>query len=215
MTREGKVPKPTLERLANYLIYLNDLQTKDVKTISSKDIEEGTGIHATQFRKDLSYFGEFGRPGVGYSVGTLCDRIAHILRIEKEQPVILVGAGNLGSALVGYPGISQHNFNIVAVFDNNPNKIGRRLWSLKIQNSEDIIEINRSIQAKIAIITVPAPAAQAVCDELIKAGIKGIINFTPFALRAPAGIFIRDVSFVQELTVLSYYLAPEPPLKRE
>ena len=113
-SQNGKVPVPTLERLATYLRYLIDLEQSQIETISSAEVERQTGINAAQFRKDLSYFGEFGKPGVGYNVVDLQNRIARILKVDREQKVILVGAGNLGSALVGYPGLKEHRFNLVA-----------------------------------------------------------------------------------------------------
>ena len=206
MTRESKVPLPTLERLATYLRYLNELESREMETISSAAMEEATGINAAQFRKDLSYFGEFGKPGIGYNIAELKQRIAEILKTEHEQPVILVGAGNLGSALVGYNGLRRHNFNIVAVFDNNYNKIGRQLWDLEILDVNDLKTANESLGAKIAIVAVPAPAAQRVVDSLVEAGVKVILNFAPTAIRAPKGVVVRNVCFIQELTVLSYYL---------
>jgi redox-sensing transcriptional repressor len=200
---------PTLERLATYLRYLNDLEATGVDTISSAEMEEATGIHAAQFRKDLSYFGEFGRPGIGYNVDELQSRLARILKVEKEQPVIMVGAGNLGSALVGFPALRRHNFHIVAVFDNNYNKIGRRLWDLDILDVNRLKEANETLEASIAIIAVPASAAQLVTDQLVDAGIKVILNFAPTAIRVPEGVFVRNVCFIQELAVLSYHLASD------
>ena len=209
MARDFKVPMPALERLATYLRYLNELEGSSIETISSADIEEATGIHAAQFRKDLSYFGEFGRPGVGYGVRDLQKRIARILKVEHEQPVILVGAGNLGSALVGYNGLRRHNFHVVAVFDNNYNKIGRRLWDLEILDVDRLKAVNETLGGKIAILTVPATAAQSVTDRLVEAGIKVILNFAPTTIRVPDGVFVRNVCFIQELAVLSYHLSPE------
>lgn len=208
MTKESKVPLPTLERLATYLRYLNELAGGDVETISSAHIEEVTGIHAAQFRKDLSYFGEFGRPGIGYSVRDLKKRIAKILKVENEQPVLLVGAGNLGSALLGYTGLPKHNFNIVAVFDNNPNKIGYKLWDREIIDIRRMKEINTTLGAEIGVISTPTAAAQGVADRLIEAGVKAILNFAPTMLRVPEHIVVRDVCFIQELTVLSFFLSP-------
>jgi redox-sensing transcriptional repressor len=134
LTRDNKVPLPTLERLATYLRYLNTIADTDQETISSAEIERATGINAAQFRKDLSYFGEFGRPGVGYNVKQLQQRIAKILKVDEVQRVLMVGAGNLGLALLGYAALRRHNFHIVAVFDNNPNKIGWRKGDLEIQD---------------------------------------------------------------------------------
>lgn len=205
----GKVPTPTLERLATYLRYLIDLSKENVETISSAEAEEQTGVNAAQFRKDLSYFGEFGKPGVGYNVSELERRIARILHIDQEQRVVLVGAGNLGSALVGYPGLQEHRFNLVAVFDNNFGKIGRPLWDLEILDFARIREVNEKLRARIAIVAVPGTAAQAVTDQLIEAGITAILNFAPTTLRVPENVMVRNVSFVQELAVLSYHLSTE------
>lgn len=204
--RQTKVPIPTLERLATYLRYLNDLEATGVDTISSAEMEDATGIHAAQFRKDLSYFGEFGRPGIGYNVYDLQSRLAKILKVEKEQPVIMVGAGNLGSALVGFPALRRHNFHIVAVFDNNRSKIGKRLWELEILDIRKLAEANASLGASIAIIAVPAIAAQTVTDQLVDAGVKVILNFAPTTIRVPEHVVIRHVCFIQELAVLSYHL---------
>jgi redox-sensing transcriptional repressor len=208
-----KVPVPTLERLANYLRFLIDLEQAHVETISSAEVEKQTGISAAQFRKDLSYFyshfEKFGKPGVGFNVSELKSRIARILQIDREQRVILVGAGNLGSALVGYPGLKEHRLNLVAVFDNNYGKIGRPLWELEIQDVTQIKEANETLQARIAILAVPASAAQKVTDLLVEAGIRAILNFAPVMLRVPAHVFVRNVSFLQELAVLSYHLSGE------
>lgn len=207
MPRQTRVPMPTLERLANYLRYLNDLEATGIDTISSAEMEEATGIHAAQFRKDLSYFGEFGRPGIGYNVCDLQSRLAKILKVENEQPVIMIGAGNLGSALIGFPALRRHNFHIVAVFDNNYNKIGRKLWDLEILDINNLRETNEGLGARIAIVAVPASAAQVVTDHLVDAGVKVILNFAPTTIRVPEDVFVRNVCFMQELAVLSYHLS--------
>ncbi len=218
-TNSKVVPVPTLERLATYLRYLIDLEQAKIETISSAEIEEQTGINAAQFRKDLSYFYSpteigktgvgFGKPGVGYNVSELQSRIAKILKIDREQRVILVGAGNLGSALVGYPGLQEHRFNLVAVFDNNFGKIGRPLWNLQILDVMQIEAVNAELKARIGILAVPAPAAQYVADLMVAAGIHAILNFAPVILRVPSHVFVRNVSFLQELAVLSYHLSVE------
>ena len=205
-----KVPIPTLERLATYLRTLIDLEASDVETISSTDIEKQTGINAAQFRKDLSYFGEFGKPGVGYNVAELQGRIARILKIDQHQAIMVIGAGNLGSALIGYPGLGEHKFHIAAVFDNDPAKIGRQHGHLPIQAEADMRRVNLSVGARIAILCVPAQAAQPVADEAIAAGVRVILNFAPLILRVPDRVTVRNVSFLQELAVLSYHLSSEP-----
>lgn len=214
-TNSGKVPVPTLERLATYLRFLIDLEQSHVDTISSAEVERQTGINAAQFRKDLSYFGEFGKPGVGYNVLDLQNRIARILKIDREQRILLVGAGNLGSALVGYPGLKEHRFNLVAVFDNNPAKIGKPLWDLEILDVVRIQEVNDGLRARIAIVAVPASVAQSVAETLVAAGIRAILNFAPVMLRVPDHVFVRNVSFLQELAVLSYHLSGDTLLVHE
>jgi len=205
----GKVPIPTLERLATYLRYLIDLEQNNVETISSAEVETETGVNAAQFRKDLSYFGEFGKPGVGYNVLDLQNRIARILKINQEQRVLLVGAGNLGSALVGYPGLKEHKFNLVAVFDNNYAKIGRYLWDLEILDIGRLKEVNAKLRARMGIVAVPRPAAQNVADALIDADVHAVLNFAPTILKVPDSVVVRNVSFIQELAVLSYHLSTE------
>ncbi len=202
-------PIPTLERLATYLRYLIDLEASDVETISSTDVEKQTGINAAQFRKDLSYFGEFGKPGVGYNVVELQARIAKILKIDQMQPILVIGAGNLGSALIGYPGLREHKFHIAAAFDSDPAKIGRPQGDLVIQNEADLPRMNQAIGARIAILCVPAHAAQVAADEAIAAGVRLILNFAPLILRVPERVVVRNVSFLQELAVLSYHLSSD------
>jgi redox-sensing transcriptional repressor len=203
---DDKVPIPTLERLTTYLRCLIDMGATGIETVSSAQIEQQTGISAAQFRKDLSYFGEFGKPGVGYNVAELESRIAQILQIHKLQPIILIGAGNLGSALVGYPGLEEHKFHIVAAFDNDSNKIGKRLWGMDILDFKRLREINEAIGAKMAILAVPAAAAQTAAESAVESGIRAILNFAPVILKLPPHVIVRNVSFLQELAVLSYYL---------
>jgi len=206
MPSSAKVPMPTLERLATYLTVLTDLKVRSIDTISSADIESRAGVNAAQFRKDLSYFGEFGRPGIGYNVNELHKRISRILKLDKTQPVLLVGAGNLGSALAGYPPLRAENFQIVAVFDNNHSKIDTKLWDLAIKDIEKIVSENETLQAKIGIIAVPSRVAQEVAEKLVEAKVSTILNFAPTMLKLPSGITARNVDFVQELAVLSFHL---------
>ncbi len=206
MTPRSKAPTPTLERLATYFALLSDLKRHQIETISSADVAERTGINAAQFRKDLSYFGEIGRPGIGYAVDELYSHIAHILKIDQLQPVLLVGAGNLGSALMGYPALRAEIFQIVAAFDNDPTKIGKRLWDITVRDVAGLVQDNKAIGARLAIITVPAAAAQDVAEQLVAADIHNILNFAPVALRLPGDVIVRNVDFMQELAVLSFHL---------
>jgi redox-sensing transcriptional repressor len=208
---ETRVPVPTLERLAIYLRVLLDAHESGIEQISSQEMEQHSGISAAQFRKDLSYFGEFGKPGVGYSVAGLITCIERILRLDEEQPVLLVGAGNLGSALVGYPNFKAHRLKIAAVFDNNFIKIGRPFGDLIIEDIARICEVNARIGARLGVIAVPAHAAQEVADALVAAGARGILNFAPTILRVPPYVHVRNVSFLQELAVLSYHAVQDAP----
>lgn len=207
MNTAPKVPIPTLERLATYLRYLIDLEASNIETISSTEVEKQTGINAAQFRKDLSYFGEFGKPGVGYNVVELQARIARILRIDREQPVIVLGCGNLGSALIGYPGLGEQHFNIVGIFDSNAKKIGQKIFNREVHDIQYLKDLNRSLQARIAIIAVPATAAQAVADSAVAAGVRALLNFAPIILKVSDSVVVRNVSFLQELAVLSFQQA--------
>jgi redox-sensing transcriptional repressor len=138
------------------------------------------------------------------------------LQIHRVQPIILVGAGNLGSALMGYPGLKEHKFHIVTAFDSDPAKIGKRLWDIDVLDMRRIAEVNQVLGARIAILAVPAPVAQAVTEKLVDAGVRAILNFAPILLRVPPHVVVRNVSFLQELAVLSYHLTetggadPEP-----
>lgn len=206
MNTNPKVPLPTLERMATYLRFLIDLEATQTETISSTEVERQTGVNAAQFRKDLSYFGEFGKPGVGYNVIDLQARIARILKVDRDQPMIVLGAGNLGSALVGYNGLREHRFRMAGVFDSSPAKIGTKLSDLTVCDIATLEEVNVQIGAKIAIVAVPASVAQQVAELAIKAGVMALLNFAPIILRVPSRIVVRNVSFLQELSVMSYYL---------
>ncbi len=214
-----RIPQPTLTRLSLYLRCLRELASQGVKTISSAKLEARCGIVSAQIRKDLSYFGEFGKPGFGYDVQHLLARLTEIMQLDREHRVIIIGAGNLGSALVGYAGFRQSPFRIVGIFDNNPNKIGRRLWDLEILDVDRLPEMNRALRADLGVITVPAPAAQEAAELLAASGVRGILNFAPALVKvctspewfwelveAPSGVALRNVDLTRELEVLCYHL---------
>lgn len=199
-------PEPTIARIALYLRCLRRALTEGAVTLSSADIELRTGISSGQVRKDLSYFGEFGKPGLGYAVEPLISRLSGIMRLDHEQPVMIVGAGNLGTALAGHTGFKQADFQLVAVYDNNFSKIGRRIWDLEIFDIERMTEINAEMGVNIGIITTPAAAAQEVAYCMVKSGVKVILNFSPSRISVPAGVTVRNVDLTQELQILCYYL---------
>jgi redox-sensing transcriptional repressor len=202
----GKVPEPTLSRLSVYLRCLRQLARAGVRTISSAKMAERCHVSAVQIRKDLSYLGEFGRPGIGYDVGHLLARLTEIMQLDRQHRVIIVGAGNLGSALAGYSGFVLSPFQVVGIFDNNFNKIGRRLWDLEILDVQHLPQLNRELRGSIGMIAVPADAAQEAADVLTKAGVRAILNFAPAIIQVPADVALRNVDVTRELEVLCYYI---------
>jgi len=199
-------PEPTIARLALYVRCLRVAQAEGLETLSSADIEARTGINSGQVRKDLSYFGEFGKPGLGYALTPLHNRLARIMRLDREQAVMIVGAGNMGTALAGYSGLHDSGFRLAAIYDNNFSKIGRRMWDLEILNIEDMPELNVAMDVRIGIITTPAGAAQAVADQMVKSGVRVILNFAPARVAVPRSVVVRNVDLTQELQILCYYL---------
>ncbi len=203
---QGNAPEPTLARLTRYLRCLRRLSDEGIQTISSKQLEARLGVLSAQIRKDLSYFGEFGKPGVGYNVQHLLERLSEVMQLDREHRAVIAGAGNLGSALAGYAGFAKSPFRIVGMFDNNFSKIGRLLWNLEIQDIHELPRINQTLGATIGILTVPANAAQEVADIMVDAGIRAILNFAPAHIHVPCHIAARDVDLLRELEILSYYL---------
>jgi redox-sensing transcriptional repressor len=210
-----RAPEPTLARLSRYLRCLRELAAGGVKTVSSAQMEQKLGVLSAQIRKDLSYFGEFGKPGIGYDVRHLLARLTEVMQLDREQRAVIVGAGNLGSALVGYAGFAKSPFRIVGLFDNNFGRIGRMLWNLEIQDIRRLEETNRELQAIIGIIAVPAESAQEVADILVKSGIRAILNFAPVHVTVPPDVAARNVDFLRELEILSYYIDRLPPAAPE
>jgi redox-sensing transcriptional repressor len=201
-----QVPLPALQRLSTYIRCLMELEHEGVQSISSQDMESRAGVSAAQFRKDLSYFGEFGKRGIGYNVRDLRERIAHLLQVDQEQNVILIGAGNLGSALIAYPGWRAYHFRIAAVFDKDPAKVGTTIRRIPVRHLDDLETANAEIGAKIAILAIPAWEAQAVATRLVSAGVTGLINFAPVRLQVPPPATVREVCFICELAILSHLI---------
>jgi len=179
-----KIPEATIKRLSIYHRVLNELMREGVEVISSYKLSEITGLNAPQIRKDLTYFGEFGVRGVGYFVSNLHDSIREILGINKNWNIILIGVGKLGQALLSYENFQKQGYNIVAAFDIDPNKIGKKFGINKISvlSIDKIKDIVDKYKVKIAIITTPAETAQQVLNLIEDAGVEGVINFAPTKL---------------------------------
>lgn len=201
-----KIPQPTIERLSAYLQCVRGMYADNVMTASSTEIAQRTGINAAQFRKDLSYFGEFGTPGLGYDVTELEAHLSRIMGLDAQRDVLLVGAGNLGAALSSYMGFSERGFRVVAVFDNDAAKVGTKMRDHIVHHVDEIGKMNAELQAPVGVITVPRAAAQSVVDKLVAAGVQAILNFAPTAILVRPGIAVRNVDLTSEMEILSYYL---------
>jgi redox-sensing transcriptional repressor len=196
----------TVRRLSAYLRFLEDFETRGLSTISSEELANRGGTTSAQVRKDLSFFGSFGKRGLGYSVPELATRLREILGLGKEWRVVIVGAGKIGAALAQYRGFRHRGFNILAAYDNNADKIGRKLEGIPVR---DIELLERDIQRDhpdIVVLTVPGEEAQKVVDRVVKAGVKAILNFAPAQLHAPADVAIKTVNMAMELEGLSFAL---------
>ncbi len=200
------VPDIVIKRLTTYLQTLKHMRDRGKAVASSAEMGRWAGVSPAQFRKDLSYFGEFGRQGLGYDVAYLCDQIEHILQIDQDWRVALVGAGALGHALMNYQAFQQGQFHIVAVFDNDPDKVSAAEGGREILPMARLRDTIRERHIEIAILAVPAAAAQQVADELISCGIRSLLNYAPIALNVPAGVHVRYIDPVSSLQTMTYYL---------
>jgi len=204
--KTSKIPEAAVMRLAVYSRFLEQLQEQGYETVSSCMIARGTGVTPAQVRKDLAYFGEFGTRGVGYDVEALSGHLRRILGLDRKWPTVLVGAGKLGSALALYEGFLTRGFHIVGVFDIDPDPIGNRFGKLDVLPMERLEEVIQQFGAQIGIITVPANAAQEVGERLVDAGVRAILNFSPYVLNLPEGIIVRHVDFSLHLETLTFNL---------
>jgi len=203
-----QVSELTTNRLSVYLRCLNELDTAGVQTISSQAMAERFHLNSAQIRKDLAYFGEFGVRGVGYYVRDLRRHLRQILGLDRRLRVAIMGAGNLGLALADYPGFRQEGFEIAALFDTANEKIGHESrGGVPIHDIKDLRRVARRDAVDIAVIAVPAVQAQAVVDQVVAAGIKAVLNFSPGALNVPNEVKLKNVDLTVSLESLSFYLA--------
>ena len=197
----------TIRRLSIYARCLLQLEEDGVKSVSSQELAERFNLNSAQVRKDLAYFGEFGVRGIGYYVVGLKAELQRILGLDREWAVVLVGFGNLGSALFHYKGFTRQGFKVVAIVDENPAKVGREVERVPVIASRDMAREVKARGIQIAILAVPVEAAQAVTDELVAAGIRAVLNFAPTRLRVPREVRLKNVDLSIELETLSFYLA--------
>jgi redox-sensing transcriptional repressor len=202
-----KVAESTVRRLSLYLRFLEEFEGQGMETVSSGALASRGSTTSAQVRKDLSFFGSFGKRGLGYPVPELADQLREILGLKQRYQVGMIGAGKIGSALVQYRGFRQRGFDIIAIFDSDPEKIGRQWNGLPIQDIDTLeAEFGRR-PMDMAVLVTPAEAAQAVTDRLVRLGIKAILNFAPVQLVVPDDVVVKTVNLALELETLSYALA--------
>jgi redox-sensing transcriptional repressor len=203
----GDIPDIVIGRLPIYLRALEHLEAEgEHLNTSSYDLGKRLGISSAQIRKDLSHFGEFGKQGTGYNIHYLIEQLRHILHLEHEWPVVLVGAGSIGHALAYYQGFTHRGFQIRWIFDNDPSKIGEDMNGMPVRDTADLEELVSDEGVKVAILAVPVSAAQATTDVLVGAGIESILSYAPINLSVPRGVRVRYTDPVVQLQRMTYYL---------
>lgn len=209
MPEKRKIPETAIGRLSMYRRALSRMASSGCKYVSSADLSAATGFTAAQIRKDLTHFGQFGVPGMGYEVCRLESAISKILGAGLPWRLALVGVGNLGSALLTYRPFKEEGFSIVAVFDNDLVKVGKRWEGVQIEDASRIEEVCRERGVDIGIVTVPADAAQSVVSALVDGGVRAILNFAPRRVEVPEGVRLRNVDLAVELEALCFHLVRE------
>ncbi|MGY2003180.1 redox-sensing transcriptional repressor Rex [Blastococcus sp. SYSU DS1024] len=202
--RPRTIPEATVARLAVYLRVLTSFADGGRTTVSSGDLATAAGVNPAGLRKDLSHLGSCGVRGVGYDVRALRERIARVLGAEQSRACVLVGIGNLGSALADYAGFGSRGFEFVGLFDAAPARVGQRIGGLTVQDVAGLESAVTAAGASIGVIATPAEVAQPVCDRLVAAGVRSILNFAPVTLSAPPGVDVRQVDLSVELQVLAF-----------
>ena len=199
------VPEATVARLATYLRVLGMLGERGMTTVSSEELATFSGVNSAKLRKDLSFLGSYGIRGVGYDVATLTDEISRTLGLTVHRSVAIIGVGNLGQALAGYAGFATRGFQIATLVDADPARVGTTIRGMAVQDIADIDRIVAEHHIAIAVLAVPASAAQTVCDAVVAAGVTSILNFAPVVLTVPAHVDLRKVDLAAELQILSFH----------
>ncbi len=209
------ISESTVRRLSHYYRTLEEVEAEGGRTISSRRLAERGGITPAQVRKDLSAFGSFGRRGLGYNVGYLRRELRAILGLDRRWNVAVVGAGRVGTALYSYQGFAQRGFDVVAVFDADPRRIGQRHGTTTIEDVARLAELAPQRRVEIGVVATPPGAAQEVADALVAAGVRGILNFAPRKLTVPAQVALRTVDMAVELESLAFALVHERRARRQ
>jgi redox-sensing transcriptional repressor len=203
--KESSIPKSVILRLPLYLRHLEELNQRGIPTVSSQVLGDELDLNPAQIRKDLAFFGDFGRKGIGYNVSFLTQNIQHILRLDEPWDVALAGVGRLGMALCDYSKSRHRALTITHAFDANEEKVGMVVGDVTILSASTMSSVLREYNIRIGVIAVPATAAQEVCDEMVGAGVTALLNFAPVLLKVPKHVHIRSADFTSELQSLAYY----------
>ena len=202
----NKIPDIIIGRLPIYLRALQRMAEKGKQTTSSQELGERVGISAAQIRKDISQFGEFGKQGTGYRIPFLIDKIREILKVNRIWDVAIVGAGDMGHALARYQGFVNRGFRVLMVFDNDPQKVGSQIGDFVVEDTVTMADRIKETGIKVAMLTVPAAAAQEVTDMLVKAGVQAILNYAPITLSVPENVRVQHIDPATHLQRMTYYL---------
>lgn len=209
---KGEIPRQAVYRLSVYMRCLMRLKANGLETVSSQALSSAAGVKPTQLRKDLTYFGQFGTRGLGYDVNQLTEMIAEVLGTNTLQPVVLIGVGNLGKALISYRGFEREGFEIISAFDANPEVVARgKFMEVPVRDMGEIPAVVTEHQVRMAILCVPVEAAQPIVNVLIENGVTGILNFAPIVLLTPEGVTVNNVNLAIELENLSYFIQEHAP----
>lgn len=200
------IPDIVISRLPVYLRALERLSAEGYDVTSSHELGQRLGISSAQIRKDLSHFGGFGKQGTGYRIAYLKDQLRHVLKVGRDWDVVLVGAGDLGSAVARYRGFAERGFHITCIFDNAPDKVGKQLGQLVVQPLDQLSDTLRARHINIAMVAVPAEYAQEVTDLLVDAGVQAILNYAPINLTTPEHVRVQYIDPVLHLQRMTYYL---------
>ena len=203
---EKIIPDIVVGRLPLYLRTLQHMHQDGPPVTSSQDLADRLGISAAQIRKDLSQFGEFGKQGTGYNVEYLVEQLSSILKVDRVWDVAVIGAGDIGSALARYAGFMNRGFQVSMIFDNDPQKIGSKVGSFVVQDTANMVVVLKKAKIQVAMIAIPAAFAQEVVDELVKAGVKAILNYAPINITVPPEIHVQHTDPVTHLQRMTYYL---------
>ena len=202
---QRSIPEATVQRLPIYLRALVDIAETGAATVSSETLAEAAGVNSAKVRKDLSHLGSYGTRGVGYDVAYLIHQVRRELGLTQHWPIVIAGIGNLGHALANYKGFAERGFQIMALVDADPVKVGEVVGGIPIRDIADLPEIVQEHGIAIGVICTPAPAVQQVADLLIAAGIRSILNFAPIVISVPPGVSVRKVDLAIELQILAFY----------